>query len=162
MPRLEQVALALLLGAVASTARAADEAPFRYSAPITLQQSGAFVQMALPVGAYAHSAQPGLRDLRVVDARGERVPFALVAPRQSERQLQQRHAATLYPLPPKPASGGTWTSPVEVQVQGYKGKGCLEAMKIFQQIVGEMKSQTFTHEYYAPEEDVRINIERRH
>jgi hypothetical protein len=127
MPRLEQVALALLLGAVASTARAADEAPFRYSAPITLQQSGAFVQMALPVGAYAHSAQPGLRDLRVVDARGERVPFALLAPRQSERQLQQRHAATLYPLPPKPASGGTWTSPVEVQVQGDRvrviGKG---------------------------------------
>jgi hypothetical protein len=51
---------------------------------------------------------------------------------------------------------------VEVQIQGYKGKGCLEAMKIFEQIVGEMKSQTLTHEYYAPEEDVRINIERQH
>jgi hypothetical protein len=51
---------------------------------------------------------------------------------------------------------------VEVQIQGYKGKGCLEAMKIFEQIVGEMKSQNLTHEYYAPEEDVRINIERRH
>lgn len=51
---------------------------------------------------------------------------------------------------------------VEVQVQGYKGKGCLEAMKIFQEIVGEMKSQTLTHEYYAPEEDVRINVGRKH
>jgi len=51
---------------------------------------------------------------------------------------------------------------VEVQVQGYKGKGCLEAMKIFQEIVGELQSQKLTHEYYAPEEDVRINIERQH
>lgn len=51
---------------------------------------------------------------------------------------------------------------VEVQVQGYKGRRCLDAMKIFQEIVGEVKSQSLTHEYYAPEEDVRINIERQH
>ena len=30
---------------------------------------------------------------------------------------------------------------VEVLVKGYKGKSCLEAMKIFEQVVGEMKSQ---------------------
>lgn len=128
MPRLEHAAVVVLLvGVAALSARAADEAPLRFSAPITLQRSGAFVQMALPVSAYAHSAQPGLRDLRVVDARGERVPFALLAARQSERQVQQRRAATLYPLPPKPAPGGTWASPVEVQVQGDRvrviGKG---------------------------------------
>lgn len=51
---------------------------------------------------------------------------------------------------------------VEVQVQGYKGKSCLEAMKIFQDVIGEMRSQSLTHEYYEPEEDVRINIERQH
>jgi hypothetical protein len=51
---------------------------------------------------------------------------------------------------------------VEVQVQGYKGKRCLEAMKIFQDVVGELRSQSLTHEYYAPEEDVRINVERQH
>jgi hypothetical protein len=51
---------------------------------------------------------------------------------------------------------------VEVEISGYKGKGCLEAMKIFQEIVGELRSQNLTHEYYAPEEDVRINIERQH
>lgn len=51
---------------------------------------------------------------------------------------------------------------VEVSVQGYKGKRCLEAMKIFQDVVGEVRSQNLTQEYYAPEEDVRINIERKH
>ncbi len=51
---------------------------------------------------------------------------------------------------------------VEVQVKGYKGKRCLEAMKIFQDVVGEMRSQSLTQEYYAPDEDVRINIERQH
>jgi hypothetical protein len=51
---------------------------------------------------------------------------------------------------------------VEVSVQGYKGKRCLEAMKIFQEVIGEVQSQELTHEYYAPEEEVRINVERRH
>lgn len=51
---------------------------------------------------------------------------------------------------------------VEVQVHGFKGKRCLEALKIFQEVVGQVQSQTLTHEYYEPEEDVRINIERKH
>lgn len=51
---------------------------------------------------------------------------------------------------------------VEVSVQGYQGKRCLEAMKIFQDVVGELRAQNLTHEYYAPDEDVRINIERQH
>lgn len=50
---------------------------------------------------------------------------------------------------------------VELHVKGYKGKGCLEAMKIFQQIVGELKSEQATSELYEPEEQVRHNIEQR-
>jgi len=37
---------------------------------------------------------------------------------------------------------------VELTVKGYKGKSCLEAMKIFEQVVGEMKSQRETSEFY--------------
>lgn len=51
---------------------------------------------------------------------------------------------------------------VELQVQGYKGKRCLEVMKIFQELVGEVQSQELTSEYYAPEEDVRIRVDRQH
>ena len=51
---------------------------------------------------------------------------------------------------------------VEIHVKGYKGKSCLEAMKIFEQVVGEMKSQRETSEFYEPDEQVRFNIEQRH
>lgn len=51
---------------------------------------------------------------------------------------------------------------VELHVQGYKGKRCLEAMKMFEQIVGELKSQRQTSEFYEPEEEVRYNAEQRH
>lgn len=114
------VCCALLAGASASFAALADdEAAYRYSAPIAVERSAAFVQLPLPPSAYAHAAQPALQDLRIVDARGERVPFALLAPRAADVQsIEQQRAATLYPLPAKPSANGTWTSPVEVQVQG--------------------------------------------
>jgi len=120
-------ALALLCS-TAVAAVAADDAAYRYSAPITVESSAAFVQLPLPPGAYAHAAQPSLQDLRIVDARGERVPFALLAPRAADVQsVEQQRPATLYPLPAKPSANGTWTSPVEVQVQGDRirviGKG---------------------------------------
>lgn len=51
---------------------------------------------------------------------------------------------------------------VELHVKGYKGKGCLEAMKMFQQIVGELKSQRETSEFYEPDEQVRYDIDQRH
>lgn len=51
---------------------------------------------------------------------------------------------------------------VELHVKGFKGKGCLEAMKVFEKIVGELKSQRETSEFYEPDEQVRYNIEQRH
>lgn len=51
---------------------------------------------------------------------------------------------------------------VELHIQGYKGKSCLEAMKLFEQIVGEVVSRRETSEYYEPDEVVRYNIEQKH
>ena len=109
------------LGAVllAAAASAADEPAFRYAAPITVSSPGAFVQLPLPAAAYGRSASANLADLRIVDARGERVPFAVLAPRQPEPQTtEQQRDATLYPLPAKPAADGTWPAPIEVTVEG--------------------------------------------
>ena len=50
----------------------------------------------------------------------------------------------------------------EIHDKGYKGKSCLEAMKIFEQVVGEMKSQRETSEFYEPDERVQFNQEQRH
>ena len=54
------------------------------------------------------------------------------------------------------------TGEVEIHLKGFKGRGCLEVAKIFEQIVGEMKSQQQTSEFYEPEEQVQYRIDQRH
>ncbi len=113
----------LVVGSLLGQALAAvgAEPAFRYSAPIAVQQPAAFVQLPLPASAYGRSRQAGLQDLRVVDARGERVPFALLVPRAAEAQnVEQQRDAVLYPLPRRPTAGKPWPSPVEVVVQGER------------------------------------------
>jgi Protein of unknown function (DUF2997) len=51
---------------------------------------------------------------------------------------------------------------VELHVKGYKGRSCLEAMKIFERVVGDLKSQQVTSEFYEPDEQVQLNIDQRH
>jgi hypothetical protein len=111
------IAAALLFG-VAAPRAGAEPAAQRYSAPITIAEAAPFVRVPLPPSVYAHSLQVGLRDLRVVDASGERVPFALLAPPRAPAASEQLRAATLYPLPHRPTNGGSWPSPVDVTVEG--------------------------------------------
>lgn len=92
--------------------------PYRYAAPIEIVKPAPFIELALPPAAYAHALQGDLRDLRVVDARGERVPFALLTPGAAPAPSEQVREATLYPLPPRPPGATTWSSPVEVTVEG--------------------------------------------
>ena len=109
----------LLLAAGFGGAHAADEPAFRFRAPIEIKQPGAFVQLKLSPSDYAKSAQGGLADLRIVDAEGARVPFAVLTPLASETQTtEQLRPAMLYPLPKRPGPGGTWQSPLELSVQG--------------------------------------------
>ena len=50
---------------------------------------------------------------------------------------------------------------VELHVKGFKGKGCLEVVKMFETIVGEAKSQRNTSEFYEPEENVQHRVDQR-
>src|SRR3954454_20677453 len=84
----QPVAAAPLLLAPA-LASAADPAPYRYRAPIVVESPAPFVELALPPAAYGHVEQDDLRDLRVVDARGERVPFAVLPSRSTVRTSEQ-------------------------------------------------------------------------
>jgi hypothetical protein len=112
---------ALAAAAVANGANAAEEPAFRYSAPITVTAPGSFVQLPLTPSAYGRSASAGLADLRVVDARGERVPFALLEPRRPEQTpVERARDATLYPLPARPLPDGAWRLPLEVTVEGER------------------------------------------
>jgi hypothetical protein len=51
---------------------------------------------------------------------------------------------------------------VELHVKGFKGRSCLEALKLFKEIVGDETSRRETAEMYEPEEQVRYNIDQRH
>jgi len=51
---------------------------------------------------------------------------------------------------------------VEVHVKGYKGRSCTEAVKLFEKIVGEIRSEQKTSEFYEPEELVQFRIDQRH
>lgn len=87
-----------------------DEADFLYRAPITVQRNAPFVAVPLTPATYGRSLSPALADLRVVDAQGGRVPFALQAPEPGQPvQARLKRAVMLYPLPPRPpasAPGG--------------------------------------------------------
>ena len=50
---------------------------------------------------------------------------------------------------------------VQLHIKGYKGKSCLDAVRMFEQIVGKVKSQRETNEFYEPEEQVQFRIDQR-
>jgi hypothetical protein len=50
---------------------------------------------------------------------------------------------------------------VKLHIHGYKGKSCLEVVKLFEKVVGQIKSRQETSEFYEPEEDVRFRIDQR-
>jgi hypothetical protein len=49
------------------------------------------------------------------------------------------------------------TGEVMVHVKGVKGKACLEYVKWLQDVVGKVKSQALTSEYYEPDVKSRID-----
>ena len=50
---------------------------------------------------------------------------------------------------------------VQVHVQGYKGKSCLEAARFLEELIGRTESRQLTSEYYEPDEEVRFRLEQR-
>ena len=111
---------AALSASLTTPADAADDAAaYRYSAPIVVEQSAAFVQLPLPPSVYGRSELPELRDLRIIDASGNRVPFAVLTARPAAVVAGEHvREATLYPLPTRPAGSAAWPSPVDVVVEG--------------------------------------------
>ena len=49
---------------------------------------------------------------------------------------------------------------VKLHVRGFKGKSCLEVVKMFEKVVGKVQSQQLTSEFYEPEEHVRFHIDQ--
>lgn len=50
---------------------------------------------------------------------------------------------------------------VQVHVKGAKGKACMEYAKWLTQVVGQVKDQKLTAEYYEPEEKAGIKLQQK-
>ncbi|MDF5807626.1 DUF3999 family protein [Pseudomonas aeruginosa] len=90
----------LLLGACLSLPLSAKESAegFSRQVALSLQGEGPWYRLSIPMSVQLSAAHADLRDLRVFDAEGEALPYALVA--GSERQASTPHEAEvrLFPL----------------------------------------------------------------
>ena len=53
------------------------------------------------------------------------------------------------------------TGEVKVHIKGIKGKSCLKFGAFLADVVGKVKSQQLTSEYYEPEEKAAIRLEQK-
>jgi hypothetical protein len=99
-----------------SAVNAKDDAPAQqHAAEIVVTRHAPFVVLPLDVETYRHSEAPGLADLRIHDARGERVPFALLPPPAPAAAAETSRDAPLYALPPR-KPGAALAAPVELRI----------------------------------------------
>ena len=52
------------------------------------------------------------------------------------------------------------TGEVKVHIKGAKGKSCMVYSKWLTELIGKVKNQELTSEYYEPEIKARINLEQ--
>ena len=132
----------VLLFACALALNASAETPeeFRYSIPLTTQSNEGLNRVELPLAVHQGAARADLGDLRVFNARGEKVPFAFAGQPKTEvakrpatalpifpiRQAQRTQAAS-FDLQIRQRSDGTLISlhsggkkaPSKAELQGY-------------------------------------------
>lgn len=54
------------------------------------------------------------------------------------------------------------TGEVELHIDGIKGKGCLEVVKLFESLVGEVREVRHTSSFYEPDDGVVIRNQQHH
>ena len=54
------------------------------------------------------------------------------------------------------------TGEVEIHVEGFQGKGCVEVLRFFEQMIGKTQELRHTSGYYEPDEDVTLHNKQQH
>lgn len=49
---------------------------------------------------------------------------------------------------------------VRVHIKGFPGKACMDVAKMLEKVLGPIEDVEHTSEYYQPEEDAKINLEK--
>ncbi|MBF5002910.1 DUF3999 domain-containing protein [Diaphorobacter caeni] len=116
-----RLACSLVVGAGLSTSVVGKEqsADFGQRLPLTLQGDGPWWGVEIPMGVRMSASHADLRDLRVFDAAGESVPFALVtdAAAPATSTLRDGGPVRLFPLR-MPVSAGAAQPDIRIQQNG--------------------------------------------
>ncbi|MDQ2822854.1 MAG: DUF3999 domain-containing protein [Pseudomonadota bacterium] len=100
-------ALLLTLVCCSAAAAAPDTASFySHTLPVQFQGSGALVQLRLPKDVYLHAHSSTLDDLRLFDAHGRPVPFALTLPLGQRGATVRSTPAKLFALDTEEGASG--------------------------------------------------------
>ncbi len=49
---------------------------------------------------------------------------------------------------------------LQVKIKGFPGKACMDSAKILEEALGPIQEEEHTSEYYEPEEETKINLEK--
>src|SRR5206468_228794 len=103
--------LACLVASAAHAARGDAPSDYANSIPLTTGEGAAHYRIDLPVGVYAGVRQPDLSDLRVTNAAGEFVPYAVIGGAQQPRTEPVRYPGTVFAI-----HGDAGKTPQQVEV----------------------------------------------
>ena len=91
--------LALWLGAAQGVAAVGEPLrDFKAQAPIELQGPGPYYELTLPIEAHLAAHFPDLRDMRVLNAQGEAVPFSTIRGQSRTEQAVEQSQVAWFPL----------------------------------------------------------------
>jgi len=90
---------ALVLAFTCATAQAGDTpADYSHALPLTVSAKNAVVQLRLPKDVYLHARSATLDDLRIFDASGKALPYALVQPAAQTQASRRQLPVKLFPV----------------------------------------------------------------
>lgn len=84
--------------AVAQTAPPDTPANYSHTIPLTVSGKNAMVQLRLPPAVYLNAHSAALDDLRVFDASGRALPFALLHPAAQAQDSRRQFAVRMFPV----------------------------------------------------------------
>lgn len=101
--------------AAAQTPQEDGASAYTHAMPLTVSAKNAVVQLRLPKEVYLHSRSAELNDLRVFDAAGKALPYALVQPAAQAQASQRQVPVKVFPVGMKGGGQAGARSDVEIR-----------------------------------------------